>query len=323
MIADPHREEQDDESRKAEELWLSLCLCDSAFPAGGLALSSGLESAMQHLFVRVKNTNSLRKFLNLTLEQTAYQLLPLMVAALHCTECVLRDTSCTNGKEMKNEIADDKLSNWLTEMHAIDERCNVITTNEVTHRASVHQGKCMLRVISDVFEHTSSMINAVLHPTHLSRMNKEASNPYKFQSHYAPAFGMICGLLKLPLPLARKLYFRCVLRDLISAASRLNIIGPLEGVQVQVEYSRKIEKLLRQFEERDSERTSVCNGTSEETVDLHETKRLKTCHGTDCHGTVSLGENARKNMPTTSSTAPILELLQGRHDLLYSRLFNS
>ena len=64
----------------------------------------------------------------------------------------------------------------------------------------------------------------------------------------------------------------------MSCASRLNVIGPLDGARIQVELVRYIEGMLT---DRSNDRT------------------------------------------VPKQVSPILEFVQSRHDVLYSRLFNS
>jgi len=87
------------------------------------------------------------------------------------------------------------------------------------------------------------------------------------------------------------MFLRCYLRDLSSAASRLNVIGPLVATRIQVDLVPFIEAALKERDQSDS----VLEISSED-LDL-------------------------ESLPTQS--APILDFIQGRHDSLYTRLFNS
>jgi urease accessory protein UreF len=106
------------------------------------------------------------------------------------------------------------------------------------------------------------------------------SKIHYFRGHYAVLFGTCCGLLNLSLSMTIRLYLRILLRDLLNAASRLNIIGPLDGARMQVGLMDELESLTQQ--------------------------QLDT---------------KKSSQPLQNN--PFIEVIQARHDLLYSRLFNS
>ena len=60
---------------KSKEFWLAMHITDSAFPGGALANSQGLESAIHHGLVQKNDIDSLKTFINLTLEQVGVYLL--------------------------------------------------------------------------------------------------------------------------------------------------------------------------------------------------------------------------------------------------------
>lgn len=146
---------------------------------------------------------------------------------------------------------------------------------------------------------------------------------HKFQFHYAPAFGAVCGALNISLNLTQRMFLRCMLRDLFSSAARLNIMGPLEGARMQREYSPVVERLLSTSHDKGimmlaSRKVHTVNTTPTVYVpqfnaatDIAVDDKIKSlmCTGIDA------------SQPVT--TSPILEILQARHDVLYARLFNS
>jgi len=118
---------------------------------------------------------------------------------------------------------------------------------------------------------------------------KVLTSPAK--GHFAPIFGSVCAILGITYSHAERMFLRCYLRDLSSAASRLNVIGPLVATRIQVDLVPFIEAALKERDQSDS----VLEISSED-LDL-------------------------ESLPTQS--APILDFIQGRHDSLYTRLFNS
>lgn len=154
--------------------------------------------------------------------------------------------------------------------------------------------------------------------------NKKCGKSYNF--HYAPLFGAICGVLNISQSLTRRMFLRCIVRDIFSSAARLNIMGPLEGASRQRECSTTIENLLNtppahrhmvgdlDLNKRNSEPEPTLELSENEITETSEQKSNKK------RKTVSY-ERLIPSEPVT--TSPILEILQARHDVLYARLFNS
>ena len=143
-------------------------------------------------------------------------------------------------------------------------------------------------------------------PSRLIALNDILSNSGslpELKFHFAPLFGCICRLLGISLEMIERMYMRMLLRDIMSAATRLSVIGPLEGSFLQAEYAPFIEQLLTASLQGDGE----CNKVDEGDSDI-----------------VVLGQPIkfyRNEVPTQS--APFVDFLQSRHDTLYTRLFNS
>jgi urease accessory protein len=111
-------------------------------------------------------------------------------------------------------------------------------------------------------------------------------------------FGFACGCLGLSLELSSRLYLRGVLRDLLSSAVRLNQLGPLEASSLQARFAPLIEALLVQGGD------ALIDG------------------GEGGEGEGGVGEGFYRGRGPVQ-TAPIVDFIQSRHDLIYSRLFNS
>jgi urease accessory protein UreF len=152
----------------------------------------------------------------------------------------------------------------------------------------------------------------------------KCGNNYNY--HYAPLFGAICGVLNISQSLTRRMFLRCMVRDIFSSAARLNIMGPLEGASKQRECSTIIETLLNtppryghsagilDLKKRNSEpdpRRESSQTEISETSEQNTSKKRKNF------------SNERLSFLEPATTSPILEILQARHDVLYARLFNS
>ena len=51
--------------------------------------------------------------------------------------------------------------------------------------------------------------------------------------HHAPIFGLICGLVGMDSGTSQRAYMFMTMRDVISAATRLNFVGPLGAAVLQ------------------------------------------------------------------------------------------
>ena len=150
---------------------------------------------------------------------------------------------------------------------AADAWCDAFLANHVANRASRLQGIAFLSTSATVFPIPEL---ATLH-----RARRQEKQP----GHLSPVFGAVTGLLDLPVEQAVRLFLFGNLRSLISAAVRLNIVGPLQGQAIQ-----------------------------------HH-----------------LGPDAETAVTATAGllpqdicqTAPLIDIFQGTHDRIYSKLFQS
>ena len=291
--------------------WIILQLTDTNFPAGSLGNSNGLESAVAHGVVTSGSARSLFEFIVLVLEQNAGQMLPFLRAAYRA---VKRKDSGEEGV--------------LVEVDCI---CHANISNEASVRSSITQGKCFLKaceacfgqgVYSSLVEAVSSTkkgskrgeekgngggddelerVVACLHRCLDAQGDKNGSDNRIMNGHYPVIFGAIVAALGLPLPMACRAFMRCVLRDVCSCATRLNIIGPLEGANIQAKLSSVVEEMI----------SSPSSSPQALQSEVNED---------DVFGAPQL-RGLFSELPSTSS--PMVDMIQSRHDLLYSRLFNS
>jgi len=309
------------------ETSVMLQVCDTAFPSGSLANSLGLESAVAHGFVTRGEDGSLVQFSNwskMTLEQLAHQALPF-VRASHAA-CMLRD-----------EDGGDKSGAFIACLHEVEQICCAVTINDVAKRSSLSQGQCFLRAASAAFSHRpgSGALEGMAAAVTLGRL----------QGHYSIIFGAVCGVLGVSVATAERMMLRCALRDLASAAARLNILGPLEGAGLQARLGETVvEPLLA------SSPSAISSSSSQRPINsysslaaahsrLHSRSKFVVTASAASGAAVASAGAAAADAPSAllskeivhrllnddvpTVTAPVLELVQGRHDLLYARLFNS
>gem|GEM_PF-136547 len=108
-----------------------------------------------------------------------------------------------------------------------DQLCDVFTTNHVANRASRAQGRAFLSAVERIFNSEFGIPNSELSC-----------------AHYAPVFGALMRELAVPRQTALRLFFFYLLRGVLAAAVRLNIIGPMEAQRLQQRASVKAEEIL-------------------------------------------------------------------------------
>jgi urease accessory protein len=112
-----------------------------------------------------------------------------------------------------------------------DSLCDVFMTNHVANRASRAQGRALLAAAERL---SPSQVGAVK-----SKMTF---------AHFAPAFGACLRKLGVEREMALRMFFFLHLRGILSAAVRLNIIGPMDAQIVQHTMSVKAETILKKCE---------------------------------------------------------------------------
>lgn len=195
--------------------WSKWQLLDSILPTGGFAHSFGLEAAMQARIV--SHPEDLRTFVIHVLENTASLLLPFVYSA-------------TNAPDLQT---------W----HQLDTILDATLTNEVSRKASISQGSALMRVSSSVFTEIPS----------LKMMRNVSLNSGDVCFHHAPIFGLVCGLIGLDSETSQRAFMFVTMRDIISAATRLNLIGPLGAAVLQHQVGFVGEEILRKWKNREAD----------------------------------------------------------------------
>ncbi|KAI4972269.1 hypothetical protein ZWY2020_003194 [Hordeum vulgare] len=122
-----------------------------------------------------------------------------------------------------------------------DQLLDATLTNEVDTKASTSQGSALLRVAAPVFTEIQSLQD--LRRTFLG------STSVSFR--HAPIFGLICGLVGFDSETMQRAYMSVAMRDVISAVTRLNLIGPLASSVLQHQVAPDAEKMLQKWRDRD------------------------------------------------------------------------
>lgn len=192
--------------------WSQWQLLDSILPTGGFAHSCGLEAAFQaHM---ISGPEDLQTYVLHVLENTGSLLLPFVYSA--------------------------NMSPNLETWHKLDRMLDATLTNEVGRKASIAQGSALMRVAATVFSEVPSL--------KMMRSNSLGSGTVAF--HHAPIFGLVCGLLGLDVGISQRAYMFITMRDVISAATRLNLIGPLGAAKLQHDIAIAAEEMSKKWMNR-------------------------------------------------------------------------
>jgi len=265
------------------------------------------------------------KFVKMSIETAQKLTLPVCIDALRITE------------ENSSIARLASSSMWLKDICALDAHYHLNINNSITRRASLNQAKCFLRASVEAFSKNifergtiaTMKLELIQHlidnneydeygnVLSVSQQDKDSSSilfqntdssskkfaaianacrGLKFQGHYAVIFGVVTGLMGLSaidreqLEAIRFTFLRCIVRDVLSCATRLNIVGTYDAAAMQFDCCRVINKML----------LSARNTTEEEEE-----------------------EESTSGLVRVVTTCPILEILQGKHDALYARLFTS
>ncbi|KAK8686849.1 hypothetical protein V6N13_125866 [Hibiscus sabdariffa] len=160
----------------------------------GFAHSFGLEAAIQARLV--SNPDDLKTFIVHLLDNTGSLFLPFVYST----------------------TMNPTLENW----QAVDCILDATLTNEVGRKASASQGYSLMRVVASVFTQLPSL--KFMRDVSIASLRVVCF-------HHAPVFGLICGLLGMDSGTSQRAYLFMTMRDVISAATRLNLVGPM-GVAV-------------------------------------------------------------------------------------------
>jgi len=193
--------------------WTQWQILDSILPTGGFAHSYCLEAAMQSRMVN--NQEDLKSFVIQVLDNTGSLLLPFVYCASKSPDA----------------------AEWVK----LDQLLEATLTNEVARKASTSQGSALLRVAASVF--TEIQV--------LQDLRRAFLGSKSVSFHHAPIFGLICGLVGFDSETAERAYMFVTMRDVFSAATRLNLIGPLAASVLQHQVAPDAERMMQKWRDRD------------------------------------------------------------------------
>ncbi|KAJ7228331.1 hypothetical protein GGX14DRAFT_612237, partial [Mycena pura] len=298
----------------SQETYLLLLLSDSNLPTGSFVASSGLESFLKHGFGAAPSPpqitpspsssiklDTIATFVRDSLATYAPSALPFVSDAHAITSQLLRGGA---GAEEPRTLT-------LAALARLDALYECMTLNHVARRASAAQGVALLSLYTKGFvrprglSQASSVPEAVDDERMLAlvdafkRMVRRGGEDGGTYGHLPVCWGVLCGALGLSLDRTQHLHLYLHARALLSAAVRLNAIGPYAAQQL----------LLH-----------AVGGLVD--AEIRKCARLRTgmLHDEDDSNPSASWDDTRDG-PT--NTWPLGEILAARHDLQHSRIFNS
>ena len=184
-----------------------LHLVDSAIPTGSFAYSYGLESSTT--FGLIKNQFALRNYLYAYLQQVASMELPFIYS---CFELPQPDLGA--------ELAD------------IAQEYDAMMLVPTMHKASLVQGKNWLKLLASFYPEAGL--------TDLSAWFAEQC----LALHFTLMFALGLKRVGFSCAEAQAMFLHMALRDQLSAAIRLGVIGPMEGHKLQHDFYAVFDNLL-------------------------------------------------------------------------------
>lgn len=212
--------------------------------------------------------------------QTCTSLLPFLVSSNNIFHRYQTGKDCTA-----------LVSEWAY----LDSILSATMTSHVSRRASTAQGSGMLRAYIKTFPCISQPLQqikkTVLRATIASRDNFSS---FGVCGHAVTCFGAVCGLLGIDIKTSCTMFLYTNTRDMINAAVRMNLTGPLEAGGMINNICAQLEKLIL-----DMSLTTIVGGYE----NIQHTFDFDLC--------------------SIHQISPLLEILSNAHDRLYTRLFNS
>jgi urease accessory protein len=253
---------EDDDSVK---LWSAYMLADSSLPTGSFAHSAGLETAVQ--LGMVQDEEDLQTFIQAATRSTLQVTIPFVLAAHRLA---------LSNEAHDDDDDDDIIETQWKQLHQQTQA--VLASNAPACAASLDQGKSLGRVAVQWLATKETEKAPKRHVAILKCV--------QVQSHFGPVLGALSALLDLNERQVCRLLGYCIARDMVSAAVRLSLVGPLASIQ-----------LLRDVQEA--------------AEDGYQASQR------------AMQEHNGNPMAAAAASAPVIEALHPCHDVLQVRLFRS
>ena len=266
--------------------WALWQVLDSAFPAGGFNHSLGLEAALRS--GSVPTPAHLEGAVRSALANVAASQMPLTLAAYDAAARAEAAARARMGAAARGVA--ELSSMWEAAAGEAMRACSVAAAlcacNSVALAAAAAQGKSLLRAVCAAFA-DSGEGSALGCAVRALRVASEADGAPA--AHPAVVMGFALAAAGVTRDEAARAPLFAALRDVLAAATRLNALGPLAAAAAHARAASCAEALALEYIEVDARRKA-------EGLPLHERCAL---------------------------AAPLMDVLQGGHDEMFTKLFCS
>ncbi|KAH8984259.1 hypothetical protein EDB92DRAFT_1499055 [Lactarius akahatsu] len=278
-----------------KESYLLLLLSDANLPTGSFVASAGLESTAAHALFHVPGPpgSDILAFLRSSVDTYARSALPFTRDAHHVV------AAYASGETLELDAA-------LAALTRLDTLYDASTLNHVARRASCAQGAALLTLytrgftrpsvlLADAADYDEEREKRAAALVSALKLRVRRGEPDAPAGHLPVCWGVLTGALGLTVDRGAHLHLFLHARGVLSAAVRMNIVGPYAAQQLLLHALRRVvDDALRST-------AHLISGALRDEVDSDE--------------------QADERLPAT--TWPLGEILAARHDLLHSRIFNS
>ncbi|KZV77173.1 hypothetical protein PENSPDRAFT_679377 [Peniophora sp. CONT] len=275
------------EDTRRDDEFLLLLLSDANLPTGSFVASSGFEAHAAHGLLRTSSDALVDTlaFVRSSVLSYGSNSLPFMRDA-HA--CVRQFAEGTRSETSALEV-----------LGALDALCDAGTLNHVARRASRAQGVALLTLYSKGFAVKQGDKFIALIDALKLRVRRD-----ELPGHLPVCWGVLTGALGLSADRAAHLHLFLHARALYSAAIRMNALGPYAAQHALLHHIRPlVDDAIAQTAHL---RTGILDHSDLQDQDEEDDDAAFA---------------RAAIMP--ANTWPLGELIQGRHDQLHSRIFNS
>jgi urease accessory protein UreH/urease accessory protein UreF len=196
-----------------QNLWSAFVMMDSCLPTGSFAHSSGIEVAQQFGFLQ--DDDHVEAYVTAATHSALQLATPYMVA----------------GMKAATANADDLTTAWQELDQSVH---SLMVSNSPACQASMDQGRGLLRVALAWSQKQRLQQQSPTNRDAYTKLRSIQNTLAHQHGHLAPLFGIVTPLLLgISNPqIARQMLAYSMARDMVSAAVRLNVIGPLASIGI-------------------------------------------------------------------------------------------